>query len=43
MASVEAQLALYERMPHSFQAAAHLPESKVAVGKTAAFLKQHLG
>lgn len=42
MAGVDVKLDLYEGMPHVFQATPHLPESKVAVGKTAAFLKQHL-
>ena len=42
IAGVDVKLDLYEGMPHVFQATPHLPESKVAVGKTAAFLKQHL-
>lgn len=40
-AGVTVKLDLYEGMPHVFQAAAHLPESQVAVAKTAAFLKEH--
>jgi acetyl esterase/lipase len=43
MARVNVKLDLYEGMPHVFQAVAHLPESKVALGKVAAFLKQYLG
>jgi acetyl esterase/lipase len=42
MAGVEVKLDLYEGMPHVFQAAAHLPESKVAVRKVANFLKKYL-
>jgi acetyl esterase/lipase len=42
MAGVDVKLDLYEGMPHVFQATPHLPESKVAVGKTATFLKKHL-
>jgi acetyl esterase/lipase len=37
------KLDLYEGMPHVFQAVPNLPESKSAVAKAGAFLKQYLG
>ena len=42
MAGVKVKLDLYEGMPHVFQVVPNLPESKVAIGKVGAFLKQSL-